>query len=363
MRRSSREKGDLRAVLTHWLATKMPEGAKPEITSLSGTDTNGMSSETVLFDLRWTGDGVVRDEQLVARLAPVGTDVPVFRAYELDKQFEAMRIVGELSQVPVPRVRWYEGDPSLLGGTFFVMDRIEGVVPSDNPPYVFGGWLLDATDEQRRHLQDTTVAALAELHAIENATEHFGFLEYRNGGSTHLRRHIADRTEWYEFAAADVGKSPLIERCWAYLDEHLPHEGTPVLSWGDSRIGNMMFREFSPAAVFDWEMAGVAPREVDLGWLIYMHRTFQKMAEQYGVPGLPDFMRFEDVAATYESVSGYTPHDLEVYQLYAATQYGIVGMRTGLRSVHFGEAEMPDDIDDMLLNRADLESLLAEVSS
>jgi len=38
-------------------------------------------------------------------------------------------------------------------------------------------------------------------------------------------------------------------------------------------------------------------------------------------------------------------------------------MRTGLRSVRFGTAEMPDEVDDLLLNRADLEALLAEVQS
>jgi aminoglycoside phosphotransferase (APT) family kinase protein len=201
------------------------------------------------------------------------------------------------------------------------------------------------------------------LHAIENPTEHFSFLEYDNPGETHLRRHVARRTAWYDFAKADVGPSPLLERCWAVLDERLSTSAPTVLSWGDSRIGNMMFRDFSPVAVLDWEMAGLAPREVDLAWLIYMHRTFQDMAQQYGFPGMPDFMSFEDVAGTYEAVSGYTPQNLELYLLYAATQYGIVGMRTGLRSVHFGEAEMPANIDDMCMNRADIERLLAEVGA
>jgi aminoglycoside phosphotransferase (APT) family kinase protein len=363
MRRSSREKGDMRAVLERWLESKLPQGAEPEITSISGTETNGMSSESVLFDLRWRDAGVVRDEQLVARVAPVGADVPVFRAYDLDKQFDAMRVVAEVSAVPVPRVRWYEADQSLLGGTFFVMDRVEGIVPTDNPPYVFGGWLIEAGAQDQRRLQDASVAILAGLHAIDHPEERFPFLRYDNAGPTPLRRHIAERTAWYEFAAADVGRSPLLERCWAYLDEHLPHESAAVLSWGDSRIGNMLFRDFVPVAVLDWEMAGLAPREVDLAWMSYMHRTFQKMAEEYGFPGMPAFMDLEEVAATYESFSGYTPQDLKFYELYAATQYGIVGMRTGLRSVHFGEATLPEDIDDMLINRADLESLLAAMPS
>ena len=40
-------------------------------------------------------------------------------------------------------------------------------------------------------------------------------------------------------------------------------------------------------------------------------------------------------------------------------QWGIVGLRTGLRQVHFGEREMPDDVDELLLNRQGFERMLA----
>ena len=52
---------------------------------------------------------------------------------------------------------------------------------------------------------------------------------------------------------------PLIERTFAALDKTRPHEGPTVLNWGDSRIGNMMFHDFAPVAVLDWEMAALGP--------------------------------------------------------------------------------------------------------
>jgi len=54
---------------------------------------------------------------------------------------------------------------------------------------------------------------------------------------------------------------PLIERTFAALDTTRPAEGRPSSNWGDSRIGNMMFRDFRPAAVLDWEMAALGPAE------------------------------------------------------------------------------------------------------
>ena len=47
----------------------------------------------------------------------------------------------------------------------------------------------------------------------------------------------------------------------------------------------MMFRDNEVVAVLDWEMAAVAPPEVDLGWMCYLHLFFQDLAVQLGAPG------------------------------------------------------------------------------
>jgi aminoglycoside phosphotransferase (APT) family kinase protein len=112
-------------------------------------------------------------------------------------------------------------------------------------------------------------------------------------------------------------------------------------------------------AVLDWEMAALGPRELDVAWLIYGHRIFEDIAGSMDLPGMPDFLRPDDVAGTYESLTGHTPRDLEFYGTYAALQYGIVFLRTGHRQVHFGEVDEPDDIDDLVMNREPLERMLA----
>jgi aminoglycoside phosphotransferase (APT) family kinase protein len=155
-------------------------------------------------------------------------------------------------------------------------------------------------------------------------------------------------------------RSPLVEQAFDWLDSHWPSdEGDPVVSWGDSRIGNAMYRDFAPVAILDWEMVGVGPRELDVSWLLYGHRVFEDIANGYGLPGMPDFLRPEDVASTYEKLTGYAPRDLQFYMVYAALAYAIVFLRTGARSIHFGEREAPDDIDELIMNRAPLERMLA----
>lgn len=371
LQRSSRDQSAVHDQLEAWLTTVLPEGSDPKVKLLAGVDSNGMSSETVLLDVTTTEGGERVTRAYVARVVPAPEDLPVFEEYRLGDQYEAMRLAAELTDVPVPAVSWLEPTGEVLGTPFFLMERIEGIVPPDVLPYTFGdNWFHDATPEQQRHLQDTSVEVLAKLHAIPDAATTFAFLDPAvtgADGATPLARNLARTRSWYDFAQradADSQPSPLIERGLAWLEANLPvDEGNPVLVWGDARIGNMMFQDFTPVAVLDWEMATIGPRELDLGWMVFAHRVFDTIATSLGVPGMPDVLRAEDVAATYTAASGVQVGDLTWYQLHAAVLWGCVFLRTSARQIHFGEIERPEDPESVFHHRPLLEAMLAEVGA
>ena len=339
----------------------LPPGSDPQVATLDMPAGNGMSSETLLLDVSWLEDGTRVDHALAARVAPDPANMPVFPTYDLTSQFRILGTVERLGTVPVPHPYWSEPDKDVIGSPFFVMARVDGVVPPDVMPYNFGGsWVSEAAPEDRARLQHSSVRVLADLHAIEAPEQTFGFLELDRPEPTPLRRHVASQWDYYQWAGDGVIRSPLIERGFAWLEDNWPaEEGPAVLAWGDARIGNMMYRDFEPVAVLDWEMAALAPREIDLAWFIYLHRFFEDIANKYGLPGMPDFLRRDDVVAAYESMSGHQPRDLDFYFTYAALRYAIVSIRTARRQVHFGEIPMPDDVDDLLMNRPALEAMLA----
>jgi aminoglycoside phosphotransferase (APT) family kinase protein len=359
MMRSTRDLDALGVRLQNWFAHQLPEGSDPEVLVTNGAASNGMSSETILLDAAWDDGPARRTEALVARVAPDDSDVPVFPSYDLRRQFDTLRLVEQLTDVPVPKMWWLEGDQSAIGSTFFVMSRIEGEVPPDLMPYTFGdNWLFDASTEQKRRLQESSVSVLAKLHAIEQPQQVFAHLSFDEPGETALKRHVAHTRAWYDFAVAGGARSTLVERCFQWLYDNWPaDEGDPVLSWGDARIGNVMYRDFQPVAVLDWEMAGLGPRELDVAWMIFAHSVFQEIAQALELPGMPDFMRAEDVVRVYENESGVTLQDLTFYATYAAVQWGIVFLRTGQRQAHFGQITWPDDPDELMHHRGALEKM------
>jgi aminoglycoside phosphotransferase (APT) family kinase protein len=367
LQRSGRDLTTIPAVLPDWLSSVMASGVRPEVSVESGVDSNGMSSETIILTGRWEQDGKHVEEKWVARVAPTAQDVPVFIDYRMDHQYDVIRLVGELTDVPVPQVRWIEPTGDLLGSPFFLMDLVEGIVPPDVMPYTFGGnWFADAPAAKQRELQDATVEVLAKLHAIPDAAGTFGFLADSDPpGDTPLRRRLNWLTAWYEFAVPDIGRSELVETALGWLEDNFPANvaaGEPVLSWGDARIGNVLYRDYRPVAVLDWEMATLGPRELDVSWIIFAHMVFQELGGLAGLPGLPDVMREEDVRATYRTLTGVELGDLRWFYVYSAVIWCCVFMRTGARRVHFGEIEKPEDIESMFYHGGLLKRLIEETA-
>jgi aminoglycoside phosphotransferase (APT) family kinase protein len=364
LQRSSRDVTTLPTVMSRWLSTVLPDDANPEVTVESGVDSTGMSSETIILTTRWQQDGQPTEQKLVARVAPTAEDVQVFPTYRLDHQFDVIRKVGELTDVPVPRVRWLENTGDVLGTPFFVMDYVEGEVPPDVMPYTFGGnWFADAPAERQRELQDSTVGVLATLHSIPNAQSIFGFLTEGQSGDTALRKHFNWVRSWYDFAVPDIGRSALLERTFDWLEANWPTEAAaaePVLLWGDARVGNVLYNDFRPVAVLDWEMVTLGPRELDVAWMIFAHIVFQELAGLATLPGLPGVMREEDVRATYARLAGVEVGDLHWFYVYSGVMWACVFMRTGARRVHFSETEKPHDVESLFYHAGLMRRLIGE---
>ncbi|MFI0239593.1 phosphotransferase family protein [Streptomyces sp. NPDC016845] len=351
-RTSTREPEEIARRLTAWLGRSLP-GAKAVNVTVPAS--NGMSSETLLFDIEHPRPPV---RACALRLAADPSAYTVFPVYDMPRQYRTMRLAAARARLPVPRVLWLEEDPTALGAPFFVMERVAGRVPPDVMPYTYeGNWLHAATDDERARLEDASLRLLARLHDGVPAAE-ADFLALPGDG-TPLRRHVEGQRAYYAWVVDGLARSPLIETAFERLEELWPRdEGEPVLNWGDARIGNIVYDGFAPAAVLDWEMAALAPREVDLGWTIYLHRFFQDLTESSGQRGLPGFLRRDHVEARYAELTGHTPRDMDFHTLYAALRHAIVMLRVAHRQVHFGETAVPDDPDTLILHHGSLRAMV-----
>lgn len=314
--------------LLRWLRRRLP-GA--EISPLSGPAATGFSNDTLLFDLAWQEEGRRQARALVCRVQPTG--LAVFPRYDVAQQYRVMDAL-RATAVPVPAMLWLEPDPEPLGSPFFVMERVEGRIPTDTPPYHSGGWVTEIEPAERRALWEAGVDALAEIHRQDPGALGLDLLEAPPPASDTVEWQLAHWARYYEWAV-DGRRQPTLDAALAWLRERRPRvTGTaPRLCWGDARVGNMVFRDGRCAAVLDWEMATLGPPEMDLGWFLYMDRHH---CEGVGAARLPGFPERAETVARWERRLGRAAADLAWWEAFAGFRFAAIMTRVARQMQHFG---------------------------
>lgn len=331
-----------RAALAGWLEERMPQARGVEILDMTVPEGTGYSNETLLLDVRWEEEGASRTAGLVARVSPV--EYAVFPESDVDIQYRSLKALRENSDVPVPEVYWLEKDPSVLGASFFVMERLEGRAPPDTPPYNLSGWLTDLSDEERRTLWSNAVEVLAAVHRLDPDESGFGFADRRELGPRGISQMLAYLEHQKEFASGG-GSNPPAEAGWAWLNEHAPSSTPDIgISWGDARIGNIMFDGLEPVAACDWEMVALGPGEQDLGWWLFLDRFH---SEGIGVERLGGLGDRDETIARYEELVGRRVDLglLDFYEVLAAFRFTLVMMRITQLQKHYGQLPESSDRD------------------
>jgi aminoglycoside phosphotransferase (APT) family kinase protein len=333
---SQRDPDQVASILSRWLATKAADGTGPEVFDVSAPGSNGFSNETILCRTRSAGG---EEKRLVVRVAP--TKHLLFLDAQFSTQYRAMRGLADGgSGVPLPRLGWYEEDPQYFGVPFFSMDHVEGLVPSDNIPYTMEGWVIEAAPEQQERMWWSGIDALAAVHRTDWKATGLEWLNMPARGKPGLEQQLSYYRDFLGWATKGE-KVPVIEATWQWLVDHKPAEdGDVVISWGDSRIGNIIWDDFQAAAVVDWEMASLAQPEMDLGWWLYFDRQF---SEGLGVPRPAGFGTHEDTIARYSDMMGRPMRDIFYYEIFSGFRFAVVMYR--LSDLVFDREDMEGDAD------------------
>jgi aminoglycoside phosphotransferase (APT) family kinase protein len=224
-----------------WLDAQDLEPGRPlKIEPLSGGSSNAM-----FVVERGEGRWVLR------RPARVAVD----RANEgMRREF---RILAALAgtDAPHPDVVALCDDHDVLGCTFYLMERVQGVNPFPLPA-VFD------SEQGRADVAYSMVEALARLHSVDWLSAGLGDVGHPEG----FHQRQVDR--WSRQLASYEGRDlPGIETVMAWLESNLPDDFTPTIMHGDFHMLNVLMAPGPPArvvAILDWETATIGDPLLDL---------------------------------------------------------------------------------------------------
>ena len=281
----------------------------------------GSSNETFLFDVTWATDGNSHTRGLVLRICP--QDFQLFMDPRMADQVRLLKVLHARGKVRVAEPLLYEAGDAPFGQPFFIMERLEGRVPISFPPYNSGGFLFEASVAERRRLWESAVDQLAEV--ARTPVEDVAFLA-ENAGDGDFDKGLQ---WWLDYSGwAGVRELPALASMEAWLMASKPTASPPGLSWGDARIGNMMFADdFTVAGVMDWEQLSLGGALLDLGWWLFFDRFH---SDTLGLKRLDGLGTREETLARWEGITGIKPTDIDWYERLAGYKLAVI---TGRKTI------------------------------
>jgi aminoglycoside phosphotransferase (APT) family kinase protein len=301
-----------------WLRGQVPElpPGLPEVRQFAG----GASNLTYL--LHYPAHDVI------LRRPPAGTKAS--SAHDMAREH---RIQAALKPVfpHVPAMVALCTDHAVLGSDFYVMERVEGVIPRGQMPQEIG------TDPAlMARIGERFVDLLAELHAVDPAAA--GLVELSRG-SGYVRRQVEGWSERYR--RAKTWNVPSFERVMRWLEAEQPDDVAACVIHNDFRLDNLVLDRDDPLrvrAVLDWELATIGDPLMDLGsslayWVQaddgLAGRLFRRQPSH--LPGMPTRAQ---IVARYGERTGLSTDAWAFYEVFGLFRLAAIAQQIYYRYHH-----------------------------
>jgi len=188
------------------------------------------------------------------RRPPAGTKAK--SAHDMGREYRIQKALAGL--YPVPEMLAFCEDESIIGTEFYVMKRINGIIPRANLPKT-----LNLSQEETRQLCTNVIDQLINLHQIDiKAT---GLVALGNGEG-YVKRQIDGWSK--RFVQARTENVENFETVMQWLQDNMPTKEYISLIHNDYRMDNVILdpeQTMNIIGVLDWEMATIGDPLMDLG--------------------------------------------------------------------------------------------------
>ena len=250
---------ELLTILTPYLAERFEADGEVTVEQLDRIAV-GWSHETWLFDASWTANGESHSQGFCLRRDP--GNALLRQMSDLGEQFKVLRCL-EATDVPAPKVYFYEEDPAVLGAPALLMEKVPGVCPS---PWGKAGREFYAAAAERGVLPLSFTDSLAAIHNADWKAVGLDFLGVPELGDAFARSEIAKWRQLIE-QSGHPGH-PILADLIGWLEANAPSTDRLTLVHGAYRTGNVLIEDDRVSAVLDWELQVIGDPMYDVAYML-----------------------------------------------------------------------------------------------
>ena len=273
------------------------------------------------------------NHEFALRRPPFGPVPP--KAHDMGRE---CRILASIHPVfPLaPRPFLLCEDNSVIGSTFYVMERRHGLVVRDHEPLQ-----IKDQPEQRKVVSIAVVDALADLHSVDIEVNGLQSVGKSRG---FVERQVRGWSQRWE--GSKTSEQPEMDNLSKWLLERLPPECTRAsIVHGDYKLDNIMLDPNDVGrlvAVFDWEMSALGDPLIDLGIFLayWVHTPTSQRDSLATVTTLDGWFTREQIIERYVQRTNFDITNIKFYEVFAVFKLAVVLQQIFYR-YHRGQTDDP----------------------
>lgn len=196
----------------------------------------------------------IEGKSLVLRRPPVGA---IKRGHDMGREFKVLSGLNK-AFTKVPKVYAYTENVEVIGSSFYIMEKIDGIILSAKEAYK-----RQIAPDNFKIIADKWLDTFVELHDSDYESVGLGDLGRPEG---YVERQVTNWGKQYLKAKTDEIKAAPFVMQW--LQDNQPKEYEHSLIHNDYKYDNVVFENDSwqnLTAVLDWEMCTLGDPLMDLG--------------------------------------------------------------------------------------------------
>ena len=261
----------------------------------------------------------IGEKEFVLRKPPYGASAK--GGHDMHREFTILdKLYPVFDKVPQPF--HYCDNPDIIGGPFYLMERVEGIILR-RP----GGKSFTPLPELAyQQISTSWLETFVELHQLDYQAAGLGDLGRPEG---YVERQITGWSKRYTKAQTSEVKE--IEKVMKWLNEHMPPDSGASLIHNDYKYDNIIYPEGDWTriiAILDWEMSTLGDPLMDLGTSIAYWIDQGEANESSLLASIPTYFpgnpTREELINQYSLKSGVPIDNFVFYYVYGLFKLAVV---------------------------------------